>query len=65
MNYKKQREEAKERYRSEIQSGFISYDRVFDSHYFTATNEWADPKCVDKECEFCANRPDKHVTPNV
>ena len=61
----KQLEEARKKYKVEIRSGLITYDPVFDSYYFTETNEWAEPKCGDDECRFCANRPDKHVSHNV
>ena len=33
------------------------YSAVYDSFFNTETFEWYDADCLDKECEFCFNRP--------
>lgn len=42
--------------------GKLAYDEKYDADYWVETGEWASKKCKDPECQFCANRPEKHVT---
>lgn len=30
----------------------------YDAYYWKDTGEWIEPKCKDKNCEYCADRPD-------
>jgi hypothetical protein len=33
------------------------YNDHYDSYYCPSCNEWKEPVCCDKSCEFCKNRP--------
>lgn len=48
-----------EEYKALVYTGKIAYDAVFDAYYYTDTKEWAEGKCSDPTCEFCAKRPAK------
>lgn len=37
----------------------IKYNEEYDSYYNTDTDEWLEPGCYDKNCEFCNDRPAK------
>lgn len=39
------------------------YDPKYDAYYNPKTNEWIESACGDPDCEFCRNRPEKHVEP--
>lgn len=36
-------------------------DDEYDSYYCPVCNEWTEKKCDDKNCEYCKDRPDKHI----
>jgi len=40
----------------------ILYSERYDAYYCSFCNEWLDPKCIDPECFFCPNRPDRPLT---
>jgi hypothetical protein len=35
-----------------------SYSQLYDAYYCDPCNKWLEPSCGDKNCEFCANRPE-------
>jgi hypothetical protein len=35
------------------------YNYEHDAYYCELCNIWAEPKCSNSECEFCATRPEK------
>ena len=35
------------------------YSEKHDAWYDPFTNEWSESKCLDPECEYCANRPER------
>ena len=37
----------------------VGYSRKYDSYYDLMTGEWAEEKCIDPDCEYCKDRPDK------
>lgn len=39
----------------------IAYDETYDAYYYVDSGEWVEPRCCDPQCEFCSNRPAKHV----
>ena len=44
--------------RKKLQSGEWKYSMTYDAFYDAKTREWTEPKCSDRECEFCSNRPE-------
>jgi hypothetical protein len=45
----------------EIDEKDIAYSKEYDAYYNQATNEWIDPKCNDRNCEYCTKRPERPV----
>ena len=43
----------------EVDEKDIAYSKKYDAYYNKATNEWIDPRCCDRSCEYCANRPER------
>ena len=37
----------------------LKYSRKWDAYLCVNCDEWAEPKCKDADCEFCAERPDR------
>lgn len=37
------------------------YSEKHDAYYYEDTGDWVEPKCSDLTCEFCNDRPPKHV----
>ena len=37
----------------------LKYSEEYDAYYNQKTNEWIDPRCCDRSCEYCANRPER------
>jgi len=35
------------------------WSKKYDAYYDPDTLEWLEKKCSDKDCEYCAARPDK------
>lgn len=33
------------------------YHEMYDAYFCPNCNEWAESKCNDKNCKYCANRP--------
>lgn len=38
----------------------VALSQRYDAYYYTDTGEWAEPRCGDLDCEFCADRPKVH-----
>jgi hypothetical protein len=38
-----------------------AYDAVYDAYYHVDSGEWLEEICGDEECEYCCNRPAKHI----
>lgn len=39
----------------------LKYSRRWDAYWCLSCDEWAEPKCKDKDCEYCADRPEHAV----
>lgn len=42
-----------------LNEGIAKYDETYDAYYDQRTGKWLEPKCRDKQCHFCKNRPSK------
>lgn len=58
MTPEAKRKRIRGRYRKFVKNGLWRYNGRYDAYFNTKTREWVEDKCSDKECEFCANRPD-------
>jgi hypothetical protein len=41
----------------------VERDARYDSHYFVRSGEWVEPKCADRLCALCKDRPERHPSP--
>lgn len=41
--------------------GTLLYDAKYDAVYDKETNEWLETACDSADCEYCKDRPEKHI----
>ena len=51
----------KERREKARAEGNLAYDNKYDAFYHKITNEWLEAVCGNTLCEYCNNRPFKHI----
>lgn len=39
----------------------LNYNGIWDSYFCESCNEWAEEKCSDINCTYCAERPDTPI----